>query len=301
MNKEFLAGMRDVMSAKLFDIGTTPISVSTLATMLLVVVGAYIASRILQAATTRALKRRGVDVAKGGLGAIGRLLHYSMMLIGVAIALQTGGIKLSALFAAGAVFAVGIGFAMQNIAQNFVSGVILLVERTIKPGDILEVDGKMVRVAQMGIRATGVRTQDEEELIVPNSALVQGAIKHFSLGDPMYRLRVAVGVVYSADMDQVQRTLLEVAKNFAKREKERDPAVILTDFGANSVDWEVSVWVMDPWNRRPLAGALRKDIWDALKRENISIAFPQLDVHFDPPVMESLRGLAGPRPAQLPS
>jgi small-conductance mechanosensitive channel len=301
MNKEFLARMRDVMSAKLFNIGTTPISLSTLTTMLLVIVAAYTASRILQSAMVRGLKRRGVDVDKGGLGALGRLLHYTLMLVGIGVALQTGGIQLSALFAAGAVFAVGIGFAMQNIAQNFVSGVILLVERTIKPGDILEVDGDMVRVVMMGIRTTAVRTQDEEELIVPNSVLVQGPIKHFSLGDPLYRLRAVVGVVYGANMDQVQQTLTQVAMDFPARAADRDPAVILLDFGASSVDWEVSVWIMDPWNRRPLTGELRKSIWDALKREKISIAFPQVDVHFDPPVMESLRGLSGARAAQPPS
>ncbi|MCA9598009.1 MAG: mechanosensitive ion channel [Myxococcales bacterium] len=286
---------QSVLNAKLFDIGNTPISLMTLATMILVVFAAYLLSRILQATAKRALKRRGLSVDSGGLGVVGRLMHYAIMLVGVGVALQTGGIALGALFAAGAVFAVGFGFAMQNIAQNFVSGVILLVERTIKPGDIIEVNDTMVRVESMGIRATLARTLDEEDLIVPNSALVQGTVKNFSLRDAVYRLRVPVGVTYSSDMAQVRRVLEGVGESFARRDATFAPQVMLTDFGASSVDWEISVWIKDPWTRRQVAGQLREAVWNALKKEDIVIAFPQMDVHLDPPVMASLSQLAGQR------
>ncbi len=291
---------KSVLNAKLFDIGNTPISLATLATMVAVVFAAFLVSRILQAATKRALKRRGLSAESGGLGVVGRLMHYLIMLIGVGVALQTAGIALGALFAAGAVFAVGIGFAMQNIAQNFVSGVILLIERTIKPGDIIEVNDTMVRVESMGIRATLARTLDEEDLIVPNSALVQGTVKNFSLRDALYRLRVPVGVVYASDMKKVRSVLESVAHALEARSKEHAPRVLLTEFGASSVDWEVSVWIGDPWNRRQAASDLREAIWDALKQEGIVIAFPQVDVHFDPPVMESLSNL-GTKPRAQPS
>jgi small-conductance mechanosensitive channel len=291
---------KSVLNAKLFDIGNTPISLATLATMVAVVIVAYLLSRLLQIAAKRALKRRGLSAESGGLGVVGRLMHYTIMLLGVGVALQTGGIALGALFAAGAVFAVGFGFAMQNIAQNFVSGVILLVERTIKPGDIIEVNDTMVRVEAMGIRATLARTLDEEDLIVPNSALVQGTVKNFSLRDALYRLRVPVGVTYGSDMTKVRSVLEAVAHAFEARESEHPPRILLTEFGSSSVDWEVSVWIGDPWNRRQAASELRQAIWDALKREDIVIAFPQVDVHFDPPVMESLSNLAS-KPRALPS
>jgi potassium-dependent mechanosensitive channel len=111
------------------------------------------------------------------------------------------------LFAAGAVFAVGLGFAMQNIVQNFVSGVILMVERTIKPDDVLEVEGDIVRVQKMRIRATMVRTRNEEELIIPNSTLVQGAVKNYTLTDSRFLLGTVVGVTYGSDMQLVREVL----------------------------------------------------------------------------------------------
>ncbi|MEZ4219793.1 MAG: mechanosensitive ion channel [Polyangiaceae bacterium] len=301
MNQELVTDVREVTSSTLFNVGSTPISLGTLATMLVVIVVTFLLSRLLQSAVGRALRRRGVEPGRGGLGALGRLLHYILMFIGVAVALQTGGIKLSALFAAGAVFAVGIGFAMQNIAQNFVSGVILLVERTIKPGDILELDGTMVRITQMGIRTTLARTLDEEELIVPNSALVQGTIRNYSLGDHEYRLRVRVGVAYESDMERVEQVLATVANAHPNRDPAREPRVLLLDFGDSSVNWEVSVWITNPWDRVPEASTLRKAIWKAFKEERITIAFPQLDVHFDAPVVQTLQGLTAGRAASLPS
>ncbi len=129
------------------------------------------------------------------------------------VAMRTTGIRLDALFAAGAVFAVGFGFAMQNIAQNFVSGVILLFERTIKPGDVIEVGGQIVKVQQMSIRATIVRTLDEEDVIVPNSSLVQSNVKNFTLEDNIYRVRVTVGVSYSSDVPKVKAALEGCARS----------------------------------------------------------------------------------------
>ncbi len=272
----------------LFSIGKTPITASTLATMVLVVVATWIISRLLRAGIHRAAKRRGVEAETGGIRAITRLLHYVVILVGVGVALQTGGIELSALFAAGAVFAVGIGFAMQNIAQNFVSGVILLMERTIKPGDIIEVNGAMVRVKEMGVRATLARSTDEEDLIIPNSTLVQGLIKSYSMQDPLYRLRVKVGVAYDSDLDRVDRVLAEVGAKFGGKDQDCQARVLLVEFGANSVDWELSLLIHEPWNRRLFGSALRRAIWDAFRAEGIVIAFPQVDVHFDAPVTAAL-------------
>jgi len=103
---------------------------------------------------------------------------------------------------------------MQNIMQNFVSGVILLTERTIKPGDVLQVDQRFVRVQNMGIRATIARTLDEEEIIIPNCAIVQANVTNYTLKDSLYRLRCTVGVVYSADMRAVREVLEKTARSY---------------------------------------------------------------------------------------
>jgi small-conductance mechanosensitive channel len=258
------------------------VSLSTLVIIVAIVVASTFISRLTQAAVRRGFKARGVT-SEGQVGVFTRLVHYTTILVGFGVALETAGVDLSALFAAGAVFAVGLGFAMQNIAQNFVSGVILLAERVIKPGDILEIDGQVVRVVEMGIRATVVRSRDDEDIIVPNGILAQSAVTNFTMRDSVYRIRVPVGVTYSSDMPRVQEVLAGVADAFEGRLPDLTPRVILTGFGASSVDFEVSVWVDDPWEAPMVRARLHHAVFAALKEAAITIAFPQVDVHFDAP------------------
>ena len=133
---------------------------------------------------------------EGSAKATARLVHYVVLCVGLSVAVHTLGVNLTALFTAGAIFAIALGFAMQNITQNFVSGIILLVERTIKPGDIIEAEGRMVQVTKLGMRATVVRTWDSDDFIIPNSLLVASTVKNFTLRDRLHRLRCLVGVSY---------------------------------------------------------------------------------------------------------
>ena len=272
------------IDVRLFEIGGRAVTLGTLIASVLTMVTAYVLSFLLRRGLLRALG--GTD--QGALHSITRLLHYAVVLIGFSVALQTAGIDLRALFAAGALFAVGIGFAMQNVAQNFVSGLILLVEHSIRPGDVLEIEGKQVRVVEMGVRSTRVRSRDDEVLIVPNSTLVQSTVRSFTLLDSLCRVRVTVGVGYDMDMRAVRATLDEAAKKLPIRSLAKEPLVLLNDFGASSVDWEVSIWIEDPWSLRPSAAALREAVWNAFAERGIRMAFPQLDLHLDAPVIAAL-------------
>jgi potassium efflux system protein len=285
------AQIEPFLTTELFKVGTTVVTVVTLATAVVIVLVSYLISRGARHGLHRFFLRGGLTPG-GEIRAVERLAHYFIVLIGIMIALRTTGIKLDALFTAGAVFAVGFGFAMQNIMQNFVSGVILLFERTIKPGDVIEVGGQIVKVQQMSIRTTIVRTLDEEDVIVPNSSLVQSNVKNFTLEDNIYRVRVNVGVSYSADVPQVKALLLACAAAMDYSEKGFEPRVLLLNFGPAALEFEASVWMRDPWNHRIAGSKLRESIWAALKANQIAIAFPQMDVHFDAPVAESLRVLS---------
>lgn len=279
MNREeTLLAIRAALDYQLFMLAGTPVTVTTVVTVALIVLATLWISRLLQRAAAKFFKLRGVT-DEGTVGVTLRLLHYSVLVTGVSIGLQTAGVNLGALFAAGAVFAIAIGFAMQNIAQNFVSGIILMVERSIKPGDILELDGERVKVVQMGFRATIVRTKDEEDLIVPNSNLVASTVKNFTLRDTLSRLRVVVGVSYSSDMNLVQDTLVFAASELPWRTKKLEPVILLQAFGDSSVNFEVSVWIEDPWVFQARSSDLLFAIWNALKEQQIVIAFPQLDLH----------------------
>jgi len=288
---ELPARAGQVLGTQLFTIGGTRVTLQTVLTVAVILLFTYLASRVIRHAIDRLFQRRGL-AGDGNVQAISRLTHYCVLLVGLGVALDTAGFNLNALFAAGAVFAIGIGFAMQNLVQNFVAGVILLVERAIKPGDVLEVEGRVVRVAQMGIRATIVQTRDGDHMIVPNSALVQSTVKNYTLKGAVHRIRAKVGVTYGSDLAQVQETLERVARDAAWRLPGHEPIVLLTDFGDSSVNFEASVWVDTPWERAKLLSRLNQEIWWALKARGIVIAFPQMDVHFDPPVEQGLSRLA---------
>ena len=289
--KTLVASTLKLLQKNLFVIGTTKITGATILTAVLIVVATFLLSRWAQSGAARLLRRRGID-SEGTVQATRRLLHYFILLGGLAAALQTFGIDLSTLFAAGAVFAVGFGFAMQNIAQNFVSGLILLVERSIGVGDILRVDGRLVRIERMGIRSTVARTRNEEQLIIPNSILVQGMVTNFTMSDKRYLLPASVGVVYGDDMKLVRKTLEEVVLSLPWRDESQEHRVILKEFGDSSVNFEVLVPMTDPWQARKRLSDLNEAVWWALKKAGVTIAFPQLDVHLDPPVEESLRLVA---------
>ena len=278
--QQILALLRRVLGFELFAVAGVPVSVWNVLMASGLLIGTFWVSRLIQRAVRLAMNKRRV-VDEGAVATAQRLLHYLVVIIGAGMALEMVGFDLTALFAAGAVVAVAFGFAMQNISQNFVSGVILLVERTITSQDTLEVDGTIVRVSKMGIRATVARTRDEEELIVPNSVLVQSTVKNYTLEDESYRIRAKVGVSYHSDVELVRRTLLQAAEALEGRSKKFAPVVHLREFGDSSVLFETSVWIANPWNEQLARSNLHFAIWHALKREGITIAFPQLDLHLD--------------------
>jgi small-conductance mechanosensitive channel len=280
----------EILDFTLLTLSGTPVTVGTVITAAVILLVTWWVSHGFQRAIRRALRHR--TVADSSIAVITRLVHYAVIFVGIAVALDTVGFSLGALFAAGAVFAVGIGFAMQNLVQNFMSGVILLVERSIKPEDVLEVEGKVVRVVRMGIRTTIARTRDDEELIIPNSILVQSTVKNYTLQDSIFRLRALVGVVYKSDMHRVLETLKRVAGEQPWRSARRDPRVLMTSFGDSSVNFDVSVWMDDPWEAPKALSQLHQAIWWALKDADVVIAFPQLDVHLDPDVTDPIGRLA---------
>ncbi len=265
----------DILLLELFQLGGNTVTLGTLLLTIVVVVLTFWVSRLAQKASDRAFAHRGVEDV-GTLGVTKRLIHYFVLLVGLGIALETLGFKLSSLFAAGAVFAVGVGFAMQNIVENFVSGIIVLIERSIKPGDVLLLDGTLCRVENMNMRNTIVRTRDDEMRVVPNSLLAQSTVTNITLNRPTYRIRTKVGLHYDSDMERVRQVLSACTESLPSV---LSPRVNLVEFGSSSVDWEVSIWTDDPWRREILKSNLNEAIWFALKKAELTIAYPQMDLN----------------------
>ncbi len=219
---EFWQSLDELLNRQLFSLGGWTLSLHRALSFILILAVAFALSIFFQRMVDLAFRRREIQ-DEGTQAVVKRLLHYLILLIGLGVGLETVGVELTALFTAGAVFAVAIGFAMQTILQNFVAGVILLIERSIKPGDILDVEGMRVKVVTMGIRTTVARTLDEEDLILPNSLLSQSIVKNFTLRDTLYRVRVPVGVSYGSDMRQVFEILKSASSGLPGVGYDREP------------------------------------------------------------------------------
>jgi len=288
--QDVMREISEFLATPLYTIGETQGTVGTALTVVLIILATWWFARLLSKTIMRAFERGGT-VDKEAVRPYAKFAKAGVLLVGLGVAFNTLGFRLTAIFAAGGLFAVAIGFAMKNVAENFVSGLIMRLERSIKRGDILKVEGQVVTVKDVGIRFTLASNRDNEDLLIPNSILVQSMVINRTLRDPLFRLRAPVGVTYSSDMKLVKETLTAAASAITWRSPERDPVVIMRAFGSSSVDWEVSVWVEDPWSVGQYVSELNEAIWWSLKDAGVVIAFPQLDVHFDEPVVESLQGL----------
>ena len=247
---------------------------------LLVFIIALIFSRLLQMVVGRHLKHddQSDELA---IRTYKKVARFVVIVPGILLAIHVLGINMSSVFTTSGLFAVALGFAMKNIVENYMSGIMIRVERTIKPGDVLEFEGLMIRVKKIGFRGTIARSKDEKDILIPNSLLLQKRIANYTFRDPLCRVWTFVGVNYSSDLKKTRDVLESVCDNFAGLSERHAPQVLLTDFGASSVNYKISVWVEDPWHSGRFKSNLNEAIWKGLNAANIVIAHPQLDVHFD--------------------
>lgn len=222
-------------------------------------------------------KNKHLDV--GVRGSIKRFSRYFILILGFLMALDTVGISLSSLAAIGAVLMVGIGFGLQNITQNFISGLIILFERPIKEGDLVVVNDITGRIQSIGARSTMITTLDDTSIIVPNSQFISEQVLNQSFSGDKMRLHLKVGVAYGSDCDLVQEVLSKVAKEHPKVINSPAPKVFFTDFGESSLDFSLTVWVHDLWFKEVILSDLRFAVDKAFRENKIEIPFPQRDLH----------------------
>ena len=246
--------------------------------VIIVLLAALWITRLLQRGVDRRLRNENTN-DDGAIRTYKSVVRFVVMVPAIFLAIHLMGVNLSSVFTTSGLFAVALAFAMKNISENLISGMMLRFERAISPGDVLETDGAMVRVKQIGLRATIVRTKDEKDLLIPNSQLVQTRVANFTYRDSVCRVWTMVGVAYSSDLNQVRNILEKVCAQMVGQSDQHAPEVLLTDFGASSVNYKVSVWIEDPWIAGVFKSSLNEAIWWGLKDAGIVIAFPQLDVH----------------------
>ncbi len=266
-----------LLKKPIFVMEDSKISVVNILISILAIILTLKIARYLGKLVNRALANRGVDA--GIRHSLEKFVRYTIISVSIVFALDNLGISLNSLAAIGAVLMVGIGFGLQNVTQNFVSGIIILIERPIKVGDIVRVGAVRGRVLDIRVRSTVIQTRDEVTIIVPNSKLVSEEVINDSYSGRRIRQHVHVGVSYSSDIDKVKALLCAAASRHNKVLPEPPPRAIFEDFGDSSLNFDLRFWCADLWEMDLVASDIRSEILNDLRVAGIEIPFPQRDLH----------------------
>ena len=208
-----------------------------------------------------------------------RLLHYFIVFVAFFLVLSILGFDITRLTIMLSALGVGIGFGLQGIVNNFVSGIILLFERPVRVGDMVEVGGQWALIKRIGLRSTTVTTFDEADLIIPNANLVNDEVINWTLSNRRARLQIPVGVAYGSNVPRVIETLTACGKENPWVAKTPEPQVLFLSFGESSLEFELRVWVSDIDQRLNVRSQIHQEIDRRFREANIEIAFPQQDLH----------------------
>lgn len=266
------------MTSLKFTFFSTIVTPGSVLTIILIIYLTFLISRAIQAFLRQeVLPHHGVD--KGVQISITRLVHYAVLTIGFIVLLRILGFGLNQITILGGALGVGIGFGLQAIVNNFVSGLILLFERPIKVGDIIDVGDQIGEVKELGLRATTVQTFDNAEIVIPNSQLITDSLTNWTLAEKKTRIKVPVGVAYGTDITEVLKILLACAEANPMVLSTPKPTALFLSFGNSSLDFELRVWIADFNERLTVLSELNQDIEAEFETADIEIPFPQTDLH----------------------
>lgn len=219
-----------------------------------------------------------------------KLFKIVLLVLALLVAVSAVGIDLTAFAVVGGAIGVGVGFGLQKIVSNLVSGVILLVDDSIKPGDVIAVGEYYGKVESLGARYVSVATRDGIEHLIPNEDLIINRVENWTHSNPLLRLRLGVGVHYKSDVKKAMRLCLEGAQEAARVLEDPKPVCLMRGFGDSSVNLEVRYWINDPMNGRAnVASDILVRIWDKFAANDIEIPYPQRDIHLRTPDWDELK------------
>ena len=276
--QEFLTSIQDFLNLRLFNLQDTPVTIMSLVIFVFFITAfLFLGSFLRRFLQNRFLKQ--FDIDSGLRDTLSRITQYVVVVLGLLISFQFVGIDLTSLAVVFGLLSVGIGFGLQNITSNFISGLIIMFERPISVGDRVDVAGIEGDIIEISIRSTKIRTMNNTSIIVPNSQFVENNVINFSHGNPTFRLDIEVGVSYSSDLDKVLKALNEVAEEHPKVMKNPKHQIHLTEFGDSSWNMELRVWIPDVKERYAFRNELNQAIVRKFDEHDIEIPFPQRDLH----------------------
>ncbi len=274
----FITNIPGYLGFTLFSIGETEVTLWTLLYLIfLILLFVYLVGRIHHWLVHKALTRTNMSL--GARSTTGAIVRYILLLLGLMIILQTSGIDLSIISVIAGSLGIGVGFGLQNIVNNFVSGLILLFEKPIKVGDRIEVGSVHGRVTRIGARSSTVLTNDNIAYIIPNLKFVTENIIHWSHADQRVRFRIPIIVAADSDPYLVEQLLLEAAREDPDVLDDPEPGVRLFGFGENGMDFELRAWSHSLIQRRGyLTSKLNFAILDKFRADQIDLVIPQREL-----------------------
>lgn len=245
------------------------------------VVGVLILARVVLGILRRALRRaeRFSTLDEGKRFIVHRMVSSVVWTLATLFVLSVLGLNLTAIWAGSAALLVGVGIGLQGFFNDVISGFVLLFEGGVAVGNILEVDGQLVKVERIDLRSTRVVSVKGELLVLPNAKMAGDAVINLSQGGPSSRIDVAVGVAYGSDVQRVKDLLLEAISEQPEIRKSPEPAVFFQDFGDSSLDFSVMGWLDHSWDRMAIKSRVREAIDAKFRAHGIAIPFPQRDLH----------------------
>jgi small-conductance mechanosensitive channel len=268
--------MKKITDYTLFQDGDFEIKVIGIIKLVVFIIVVLLALKIIRKAIYRVDK---IDVAKKY--SIYRLVRYLIILISIVAGLQLFGFNLSVLVAGSAALLVGIGLGLQNLFSDFISGILLLLDSSVKVNDVIELNGMVCVVQEINLRTTTVLTRDDKYIILPNTDLTRNQLINWTHSDLASRFEVTVGVDYASDVKHVMQILKVAVDSQMGILKQPDPFVRFTDFGDSSLNFSIIFWSEELFRVENIKSEMRIKIFELFKSNAITIPFPQRVVHIN--------------------
>lgn len=274
----FLPEILDAMDELNFHIGRQKISLLTiLSGILSVLVTVLVAMWLGRVLENRVMATEHLDMNLRVV--LSKLFRAMLVVLGILVALPLAGIDITVLSVFGGALGVGIGLGLQKIASNYISGFIILIDRSIHPGDVLTVDNRFGTVSQLTARYLVLRSGDGTEAIIPNDTLITSTVLNHSYSNREMRIGIPVQVSYQSDLDKAMTIMRQAAENHPRVLKDPEPKTFLKAFGENGIDLEMSIWINDPEEGQlNLRSDINLEIWRQFQAAGIEIPYPQRDI-----------------------
>ncbi|MCL5245393.1 mechanosensitive ion channel [Cellulophaga sp. 20_2_10] len=273
--KEVLKFLKDIMSYKLVDGDNVDISIGTLFTIVIVL---FAVTYILKLVHKIVVAKLPQDDKNKFLSIFG-FLKYFLYILAVITVLHSSGVDLTVLLTASAALFVGLGFALQYLFQDIISGILIILDQSLHIGDIIEVEGKVGRVFETRLRTTRALTRDDKVIVIPNHKFLTDSIYNYTQNHKTTRENVKIGVAYGSDVQLVSKLLIEIIDAKKGILKAPKPFVLFEDFGDSALMFSVNYYTNDSYGDPRIKSDLRFLIDASFRKNNISIPFPQRDIH----------------------